>query len=363
MREALAAMTALDARYQWREDAGVILFEPAVRVDGARARYAPYAGQHPLDAPAPAVRLDTTDGRVAFAVAAELLGAPRSTAIHFTDTKSFALDAPEGTVRSLLNAIVRSHGHLVWMFEHARGKGAMFPCTLSFLTTAGGFGIGLSGGPPVDELDLARFVKGATPAPAGVLDTVVGPARDGTPLVVSGLTSAASDLSMAAGVPFGVQMLRERAPHAHHPEFTATGRTLREVLAILGPRDDRYDWREVDGTIVVRPARAWGDSQDPLFALVPDVDLQDATMTKALRAIVPALGGAAEVTAFPDTRLVSLTVTSGTALDLITALMKAHGSLTWTFSDADPDAIARTGLQHRLTIGTAAGGGVGVLVR
>lgn len=362
VREAVAAMTALDSRYRWREDAGVILFEPAVRAEGPPARQPPHAAWDPLDSSAPAVRLGLTTGHDAFAVVAALLGAPRSTAIGFSDTKPFMLDAPEGTVRELLNAIVRSHGHLVWMFEHARGRDAVFPYTLSFLTTAGGFGIGLSGDAP-ERLDLSRFLQ-PNPAPPAVLDTLVGTRRDGDPLVLTGLwMSAAGELSAATGVPFGMQAAPLRAPRVHPPEFTATGRTLGEVLAILAARDDGYEWRVVDGTIVIRPAIAWGDSQDPLFALVPDVDLRDATMTRALRAIVPALGGAAEYSAFPDTRTVSLTVTHGTALDLLTALMKAHGSLTWTLSDAEPAEIERTGLRHRLTLGTAGGLGVGVLVR
>ena len=364
VKDAAAAMVALDPRYQWREDAGVILFEPAVppapivlQIDGAI---------HPLDAPAPAVRLASTTGHAAFGVAAALLGAPRSAGNAFSDTKPFALDVPEGTIRALLNAIVRSHGQLLWVFEHTPSKAAMFPYTLLFMSGAHGYGVGLSGrksegdqGPAPDNPEAERA--------ADLLDTIVGPRPDGYPLVLTGMwESAARDLAAATRLPFGMVTVPGPAPRrrAQPTEFKATGRTLREVLDFLVARDDRYEWRVVNGVVVIRAAAAWGDAGDLLFSLVSNIELQDATMTEALRRVMAALGGLdPRHTTFPDSRSVSLSFPHGTVLELLTALAKAHGALVWTLADAEPEEIRATGLRHRLTVGVAGGVGVGLLIR
>jgi hypothetical protein len=364
VKDAAAAMVALDPRYQWREDDGVILFEPV-------APPAPMVTQtdqamHPLDAPAPAVRLADTTGRALFAVAAALLGAPQSAGNAFGDTKAFGLDVPEGTIRALLNAIVRSHGQLVWMFEHTPSKASMFPYTLLFMSGAHGYGVGLSGRRSPGDLDPARLSPAVERA-ADVVDTIVGPRTDGYPLVLTAMGgSAARDLAAATQLPMGMAILSGPAPRrvSSPGEFKATGKTLKEVLDILVARDNRYEWRVVDGVVVIRPAAAWGDAGDVLFSLVSNVELQDATMTEALRKIMSALDGLdPRFSTFPDSRSVSLSVPQGTALELLTALAKAHGSLVWTIEDAEPDEVRATGRRHRLTLGVAGAVGLGVLIR
>jgi len=352
VRDAVAAMIAIDSRYAWREDAGVVLFEP-VEQFGAR----------PLDAPAPPVRLGETKGADALAVAAALLGAPRSTDIHFGDTKPFVLDAPDGTIRSLLNAIVRSHGELVWIFERTTTNAGVFPYTLLFMSGPHGSGLGLSG-KAAETLDVSRFIR-APDAPANILDIIVGTRGDGYPLEISGVSGAVSDLAILTRVPFGFQVAPGPLPRAvvYTPSIVATGRTLREVLDFVVARDYRYEWRVVDGTIVIRPSRAWTDGADPLFSLVADMELKDASMTQAVRTIANTFGGDSAFMTYPDSKTVSLAVFHGTALEVLTALAKAHGALIWTFEEAEPKEVQSTGLTHRLTIGVAGGGGLGFLVR
>lgn len=364
VREAVAAMISADPRYESREDRGVILFEPRQDVASPAAEAQPRL-MHPLDAPAPAVRLGEATPREAFALVATLLGAPRSTAIAFSDTKPFVLDAPEGTIRSLLNAIVRSHGELVWVFERSTGRKPLFPFTLSFMSGVNGWGLGLSGRRSEDELDRRRFTR-PRDLPANIADAIVGMRTDGYPLILTGVGAwATQDLSAAAHIPIGMQVAPGPPPQhlSYAMEFTATGRTLREVLDVLVARDNRYEWRVVDGTIVIRPVTAWQDSNDVLFSLVPDVDLDGAPMTEAVKALISALGGGDQTfTVFPDSKPVSLSVWHGTALDLLTALAKSHGSLVWTLQDAEPNEVQGTQMRHRLTLGVAGGVGVGVLV-
>ena len=358
LRDAIELMTQRDPRYAGVEEDGVLLLR-STDADTATA-----TGAHPLDAPVAAVRLGDTTAREAFALVAALLGAPRSTAIQFSDTKSFMLDVPEGTVRSLLNSVARSHGQLVWIFERSRGRQSMFPYSLHFMSGLHGWGLGLSGERPAEPLDLSRFARQAGPA-GNVADVIVGTRSDGYPLVLTSLGGwAARDLAAATGIPFGMQVAESPRRGGPAPEFTATGRTLREVLEVLGASDRRYTWRVADGMVVIRPASAWSDPADPLFALVPEVHLEDVPMTEAVGKVLTALGAADHaVSSFPDTKTVSLSVGRGTALDLLTALVKAHGSLTWTLEDGDPDQIRATGLRHRLTLGVPGGVGLGVPVR
>jgi hypothetical protein len=350
VRDAVALMVAADPRYTWRDDAGVIVFELA----------RPYEG-NPLDHAAPAIRLDETNSRLSLALVAALLGAPASTVIHLGDTKSFRLDAPAGTVRSLLNAIVRAHGELVWILERPRRKDPLFPYVLSFMSGPHGYGLGLTGQPGV-VTDLATFGVRHADA-AWILDATVGPKEDGRPLELAGAwPSAVSDLARTLRAPFGFQSGAEPRRPNEMPPFTATGRPVREVLEILAVRDPRYAWRFLDGAIVVRPTSAWADPNDPLFALVPDVDVQDGSMTDAVRKVLTALGGDVTALTFPDGRNVSFLAVHPTALDLLNALARAHGSLVWTYADADAKEIDATGRKHRLTLGVS-GVGYGYLVR
>ena len=358
LREAIALITERAPRYAVAEEDGVLLFRSAA------SETAPSANATPLDAAVPPLRVGEVTAREAFALVAALLGAPRSTAIQFSDTKPFVLDAAAGTVRSLLNSIVRSHGQLVWVFEKSRGKQPMFPYNLHFMSGLHGWGLGLSGGPPADALDLTRFARPAQPV-GNVADVIVGTRADGYPLVLSGMGAwAVRDLAFATRVPFGMQVAGAGRGGGHTPEFTATGRTLREVLETLAATDGRYTWRVVDGMILIRPASAWGDAADPLFALVPAVQLEDVSMTEAVGKVLTALGAADQTyNTFPDSKTVSLSVGPGPALDLLTALVKAHGALTWTLEEGDPDQIRTTGLRHRLTIGVPGAVALGSPVR
>jgi hypothetical protein len=46
--------------------------------------------------------------------------------------------------------------------------------------------------------------------------------------------------------------------------------------------DPRYEWREMNGTIVFRPVAAWNDVYDPMFRLTPAVKLDDVRMSAVI---------------------------------------------------------------------------------
>jgi hypothetical protein len=370
LRSAIAVMLARDPRYEASEDDGVVLFRPAspptAPMEWTDAVHGP-SPFRPLDLPAPAVRLGETNGRTAIALVAALLGAPPTTDIAFGDTKTFVLDVPAGTTLSLLNAIVRAHGQLVWVFGPARDPQPMFPYSLMFMSGVHGAGLGLTGRPPEGGVDLDRFARAARPA-GSVLDRAVGPARNTYPLVLTATgVSAVWDLSTATGVPMGIE-LAEGLPPARGPhevvEFTATGRTLRDVLDALVARDPRYEWREMDGVVVMRPVRAWSDPNNPLFSVVADVQVDDQTMTEAARAVLISLGAADQThMTFPDSKRVSLSAWHASAIELLNAFVRAHGSLAWAYQPGDRDQVRATDLAHQVTFYIAGGTGLGVPVR
>jgi hypothetical protein len=369
LRSALGAMLESDPRYEAFDYDGVIVIRSA-RATASRAGYPDSVpaddSLRPLEAPAPAVRLGETTARQALAVVAALLGAPSTTAITASDTRKFVLDTPEGTVLSLLNAIVRAHGTLTWVFGRWHDKNPMFPYLLEFMSGVHGWGLGVSGQPPAGGVDLQRFVRSEVPASA--LDTVVGKKADGYPLVLSVMgPSTLWEIATAANVPFGIEFSEAPPPvrlAGASVEVVATGRTVREVLDVLVVRDSRYEWREIDGVVVVRPVASWSDAGNPLFARVPDMQIDDRPMTEVVKAVVGALGALDQrYSTFPDNRHLSVSVLHGTALDLLNALVRAHGSLVWAYEPGDRDQVRATGLRHCLTLYIAGGSGLGVPVR
>jgi hypothetical protein len=59
------------------------------------------------------------------------------------------------------------------------------------------------------------------------------------------------DLAFAAQIPIGVELLPGAEPASKG--LRVTGLTVRDALIALMAVDPRYDWREFDGVIVVRP--------------------------------------------------------------------------------------------------------------
>jgi hypothetical protein len=115
------------------------------------------------------------------------------------------------------------------------------------------------------------------------------------------------------------------------------GHTVAEALDALVASDARYGWREVDGVLVIRPTAAADDRSDPLNIAIANVTWEDVTTLEALRRIGVLISGTPiepKIGApLVDGRRVSINVQTGTVLDVVVAIARAHGALLWTSPD------------------------------
>ena len=201
-------------------------------------------------------------------------------------------------------------------------------------------------------------------AQQAVIDRTLGPDALGDPVVwlpgsIDNGTFAAR-VAMAAQVPvvFEAAALASSAPAQR---VTLTGKSVRESLDAWLAVDGRYAWSDVNGVLVIRPLAAVTDPDDPLNRPVSNVAWTDVSVPQALNGVIALLAGSppeATDTAFDD-RTFSVSVPSGTVLDVLTAAARAHGALMWS----TPDTTQRAG-QPGLSIGVAtfSGRGIGATV-
>lgn len=357
VEKALQAIAGIDRRYELREMDGVFVL---------RTREAWDWPNHPLHLPVPAVVLNNIRSRNALALIAALLGAPQYRGVAVGDTKRFSLNLQPGTVIDLLNGTVRAHGGMAWSFKSSREPPApQFPYVVGLQMGGSGGGCGVPGLMPEHPVDVALYgdapvlSTGSSPA---VLDRIVGNNSEGRPLRVIGpYPSAISYLAEATKAPMGIEFLGPDPP-ARSGNINATGRTLREVLDAMIAVDPRYEWREMQGVIVVRPAAAWHDPESILFRLVPSVRLANVSPQAAIDRVAQALGFQPVLAGFADGKTISLDQPQGTVLDLVNAMLRAHGEITWALTPSDPDA-KRAGYRYYLFFHAMGGGGIGIPLR
>jgi len=82
------------------------------------------------------------------------------------------------------------------------------------------------------------------------------------------------------------------------------GVPLSQALDAAVAADRRYEWRAIDGVVVVRPRQAWRDPEHPLLRPVTAADLDAAGL--------------------------STDVDGGTVFDTLNAAVRAHGRLQWS---------------------------------
>jgi hypothetical protein len=330
VREALDALTAADPRYTWRDDDGVILVHPRLN----------NPVESLLNSQVGPLRLDGIDAQDAFVLLRRLLGLPGDFVSGPGDTKRFSVDVSEGsTLRQLLNAIVHAHGSLAWAIQETTVPPPAGLSGYSLLLYAGPSGIGvgipdhgLVPRPQTDTLNLAR----ATDAQLPLLERLVGKDTvSGQPLVLYGVKSLFS-LARAVGAPMGMQTLpAEDRDHRQVHGLTVTGLQLRTALDALATMDGRYEWRVVDEVVVFRPKGAWTDPRDPLFRPVPGFQLNDVPVAKAIGFLMPYVAAPerAATMQFEDSRRPSIDLASGTVLDVLNGIVRAHGAMVWHWEE------------------------------
>jgi hypothetical protein len=357
--ELLDAIVAADPRYEWREDNGVIVFRSG-------ASWA--ASSDILDIQIGPITLDRVDSGDAMGVLEQVFDVQPGSPSGPGDTKRFSVDLPaQSSLLHTLDAMVRAHGTLAWAVEFtkaATGGSADFPATLSLFIGPTGLGFGIPRNAVIQPGPFTVGHRYAESAQAPVLERIVGPTREGRPLKMNGIGGwGVSLLAAAVGVPMGVQTpARGSATVRPGFEVTVTGMPLRLALQAIGSLDPRFEWRDMNGVIVFRPVEAWADPYDPLFRLFPSVRLDDVPGSEAvglvrsrLRAPEPATDKLSE---FSDSRHFSIDLPQATMLDLLNAVVRSHGELTWDLSDVPSIRLIPAGYKHTMTFHNFHGTGI-----
>ena len=170
------------------------------------------------------------------------------------------------------------------------------------------------------------------------LDRIV---RAGPVAVGPGISMAGSLHSVlrSVAVPFGFEQVNalseytvaiKRIPASK--ELKVSGLTLRVALDQVVATDPRYEWRFVNGVVVMRPIAAWNDSTHPLHRFVPP-DLNQVSGGQAVDALKAATGHPGPpVIEFPRTHLFSVAFGGGRLIDLLDAIVRAHGEMAWSLT-------------------------------
>jgi hypothetical protein len=146
-----------------------------------------------------------------------------------------------------------------------------------------------------------------------------------------------SRIFRVAGTPFGFETdaaaprPTSGAPVVPH-DFAA--RTLRAALDAFVALDPRYDWRDLNGVIVVRARAAWTDPRNALNHSVRDVDWRDQDPVAAFNHVARLLYPAETHDTFEgllpgNARRFDVQVRQGTVLDVLNAAARADGELGW----------------------------------
>jgi hypothetical protein len=343
--DVLQDIVAADPRYEWREDDGVIVLRPRVS----------WEVLDPLDTPVDALKLNDINSGDAMHVLAAMVGTTSTGSIS-GDTVRFSIDTPAGsTFLQVLNAIVRAHGRLTWTLYYGdlpRHTGVFLGLSAG---TGGGFGI-----PPggyVRSIETTEwFPRFNSTVP--LLDRIVGPAKRGEPLAVNSVHDLAA-LAEAIGSPTGLELLppKVRESFVAPDRLPITGLPVRDALVVLASRDPGYEARELDGVLVLRPSASWSDSAHPLLRPVKSVRLQNATVGQAIGMITSLLGRKEPIGPMLDSRRFSVVLTRGSILDLLNAVAKAHGGLSWMWEEHSARERKETGCRYALNVAMFGTGG------
>jgi hypothetical protein len=369
LRAVLDAIVAADSRYEWRDETGVAV----LRAVGAWTDR-----DNPLHRTVAAIRFADAGVNDALRIVVALFGQElhRSQRTNLGNPRRFTLDVPPGTVLEALNAIVRAHGALSWGVEPfpvtplAPGS-TPFPYMASLVSgasgQAAGIGIHLDREPRIPD-EIERWGR---PEPASTLpplDRVVGNKANGEPMVLRGAYDVA-ELAFAARAPMGVELLRPDERHTAVDGTNVTGLTLREALTALMRIDSRYEWREMEGAIVVRPLAAWAQPDHPLLRRAGLLALERATVVDAacyLQTLLePRLRYVPERDRGVEVPRITVTIAKGSpVLSLLNGIARSFGELCWIYEELDERETAFFGgRSHQISLRHATGEGRGFAFR
>ena len=357
LRDVLDAMVAADRRYEWREDDGVIVVRPVDAWNDQRSS---------LNAPVDGVTLEDVTATNLLAVLSRMVGVRTVPDMGLGDTTRFSLEIPKGTtLLSALNAMGRAHGILSWAVQPSSTGDGAFPTTLSLFVGSTGLGFGVPASANIRwsvtccsgeslipaALPSTSAAAGSNPAVVtgsgtatadrSRFERIVGSSGNGRPIVAHGV-GVLRELADAIHMPMGLEHLSEVERQVPgRPAFdgvTLTGMTLQDALNTLTALDPRYQWHDLDGVIVFRPVTAWLEPLSPLNQSVGSIQIDDATMARAIGAAMSLLGAPENSrNSFPDSRTFSLNLPRGTVLEMLNGIARAHGEVSWEWQENTPE--------------------------
>ena len=102
--------------------------------------------------------------------------------------------------------------------------------------------------------------------------------------------SLVSQIATAVRAPMGVELAAVQNVRQLTHETQLDGLRLREALSVISAAHPEYEWRELGGTIVLRPRTAWIDADNPLFRVVSGVELYDKPTAEVIDAVLTRFG-------------------------------------------------------------------------
>lgn len=369
LRTVLDAIVAADPRYEWREDNGVAVLRPATAWTD-RNDY--------LHRNAAAIRFDDVGTSDALQLLVALFGQDLhpSQRDSLGDTKRFNLDVPAGSVLEALDAIVRAHGAIAWGIEPypvgPTAPGTVLSPYMASLVSGGtgrsmGIGVRLDGEPRVPE-QIERWGRPTPITNEPPLDRVIGKRRNGEPFILRGAYDV-TELSAATRAAMGVELLPPPDRPTTFAGVDVTGLSLREALTALMALDPRYEWRELEGVIVVRPVFAWTLPEHPLTRQVGPVRFAQATVADAggyLHALLdPIAKYTPERDRGVDVRRISVTSAERTPLmTLLNTVATSFGDMCWIYEALNErDTKFFGGRNHQISLRSPGGEGLGFAFR
>jgi len=149
---------------------------------------------------------------------------------------------------------------------------------------------------------------------------------------------AVFQIAKATKVPLGIEALPSTTPpqrfDPNQDRKWLAGMTLGEALDIIVALDPRYAWSETQRTIVVRPLHAWNDPEHLLEQNVGPSSLDDEVSVdvafgEVRRFMGKGPGGGSPLGPFDDKRI-KLTLPSASLIDVLNAIVSAHGEIYWS---------------------------------
>lgn len=151
------------------------------------------------------------------------------------------------------------------------------------------------------------------------------------------VSRAVGQIADATKVPLGFEYLPTTTVQRYDENQRRqwlTGMTVGEALDVIVQLDPRYAWSETQGAIVVRPLLAWNDEEHFLERNVGPFSVEEKVdVTEMLLAIRRFMGqrihAGPPMQPFDDTKI-SLSLPSASLIDVLNAVVAAHGELIWS---------------------------------